>query len=216
MKRLIALCGLLLVIGAGCSGQDLEATKVGLVNTYRDAHLLFQIGYPKDWVVTDYVDYELSDGCVIYKDKGFISAEYGQDVRKDCGKGTKLTIANYPTPYQGWSLGFLPPIDYVNVGISVLPKDTTSDYANYIEKRESSVEIKAKYPIGSASESTAQIIVYGCKDESKECAEGIPTAVAYYYGDNYTYEFSIPGWGPATNEEIDAFKKIVSSFEEIR
>lgn len=206
IEKLILLCTFLLFTGYGCSniqqgvenlGQDNNAN---LANTFRDARLLFQIDYPKNWVITDYIDYSKDKNCK-------------EPMSELCEQGTGLRIANFPTPYLGWSLDYPPPGDYAGIAMKVRPNG-----GGYIDRHEGENNIiqRDKKEITISGDSKLFIIVYDYKDKSKSNGEGLPTAIAYYYGNNYTYEFDIPRWGPNSEKEIATFKEIVSSFKEIR
>lgn len=182
-----------------------------LPNTFRDTKLLFSIDYPRDWVVTDYIDYDKNGGCVVYKAEGSISERYGKDIRESCGEGTELVIANRPTPYPGWSVDNPPPVGYMRFLVQVRPtgsvyKDGYQDEDNVVRKQELHV----------GDDNNLSIVIYDYKDDTGVHDMALPTAVAYYYGSNYLYEFYMPRWGPNSPEEIKMFETIVSSFEEIK
>ena len=90
MKKILLFCTFLLLMGYGCSDLQKkveisqQANNVVQLNTFRDARLLFQIDYPKNWVVTDYIDYNKNKGCIVYKLEGFISEKYGKDITESC------------------------------------------------------------------------------------------------------------------------------------
>lgn len=194
---------LVLVILSGCDYKIVKEEKVQnlsvgiqnnnntLVNTYRDAKLLFQINYPQDWMVTDYVNNE--------QDKSEV--------------GSSLVIANYPTPSQGWSIDNPPPGDYLSLSLTIKPNG--SMYQDPFKDESSAIQ-KEKKEIVISDGNKLNIIVYDYKDNSVIQDMGLPTAIAYYYGNSYLYEFEIPGWGPRSEKEISIFKQIVSSFKEIK
>lgn len=211
MKKIIPLLFFILLVGFGCS--ELKKSDYTLVNTFRDTRLLFQIDYPQNWIVTDYVDYTRSGGCVLYKEKGAISEKYGEDIMELCGEGTELKIANFPTPYPSWSLDYTPPRNYLSISMKIRPNGSV--YKDYYENEKNVIQ-KERKEIDIGNGNKLNIIVYDYKDETGAQDMGLPTAIAYYYGDNYLYEFDLPRWSPSSEQEIEVFKKIVSSFKEIK
>lgn len=158
-----------------------------LINTFRETKLLFQINYPKNWVITDYVD-------------------YGED------RGTVFKIASNLEPPQWWFLGEHMPGGYALVEMAIRPNGT---YVDYYKDEENVIKTDSEeIDIGGGSK--LNIITYDYKDQFGVKVHDLPTAVGYYYGSNYLYTFEIPRWSPNTEEEIDIFKQIVGSFKEIK
>lgn len=209
------LIGAVLTGGIFLVGQGAETT-VGIsdtTNTYRDPKLLFSIKYPLNWSVTDYVDYDKNGGCVVYKSPNTISEKYGRGFRENCGEGTSLSLSSHPYPYEGWSVDNVPPTDSMSIAISVLPKDTV--YRDRYEGEDTVVVTKEELDVHGSSNK----LVISRADYEPGFTNGdmgLPKIYGHYYGDYYTYEFSMPSWGANTTQEIDAFKSIVSTFQEIR
>lgn len=212
MKKLLFFSIVIVLMGAGCSNNKIKDS-VPLVNTFRDPKILLQINYPQNWVITDYVDYDRNEGCILYKEKDFLSEKYGEDVFEDCSEGVKFTISNYPTPYPGWSINYSPPSDHMGILVSV--KLNENMYKDYYEN-ENNVVKKEKEEIDIGSGNKLQIIIYDYKSQTGIRENALPTAIAHYYGNNYLYEFSMPRWRPNTEQEINIFKQIVKTFKEIK
>lgn len=159
-----------------------------LPNIFREPKLLFQINYPQNWVITNYVN----------------------NGREEVAS---LLIASHPMSSEGWAIDNPPPSSYM--GFRMVIRSHGSIYIDNI-KNEKNVIQREKNEINIPGGSQLTIITYDYKNQSEVQDLGLPTVAAYYYGDNYLYEFDMPRNGPSSEKEIDMFKEIVSSFIEIK
>jgi len=193
MKKYLSLLILLFVILlTGCTYRNLLENNHNekLLNTYRNPKLLFQINYPQNWVITD---------------NGKNSSFYGEKY--------SFIIANYPAPPEGWSIGNQPPEDTIMYFMEVGPKEEND---NDYYKDEKEVALKEEINVDVGRKNKLKLLTYDYNSKDGVHDLGLPTAIAYYYGDYYLYTFMIGGSGPRSQTEIEIFKQIIKTFKEIR
>ncbi len=212
MKSTLIL--LLFALTAGCSSLNTNA-----FNTYRNSALDLEIGYPQDWVITDYVDWEEQHGKVIYNyyveqisEEANTESwrEYTQEYK---GEGVTFQIANHPAPYGGFTITNIPEnLKMINVSVVDM-----LDYSYFQEKEVDSetgygVQEKVVYEVGGGRDLTLYISDY--PEGYTGFREGHESAYAVYDGINHDFLFHLGGWG-FTDEDLEVYKDVLATFKEL-